>query len=163
MSKNMNFKKLDLLLSFLCPHPHFAFPNSPSSSSSLNFCDHWHLLSGHSASKTRESIHKKDRGLVFLEHLLTFHLDRHRLPYLVAFYLILLHLESHPIMIPVLVDCFSIVHLIPRLLVEYIVMQFLDLLALSFVVRAQPIHGHNWARLVQTTLTLFLLNYYRYH
>ena len=142
MSKNMNFKKLDLLLSFLCPHPHFAFPNSPSSSSSLNFLRPL-TLSGHSASKTRESIHKKDRGLVFLEHLLTFHLDRHRLPYLVAFYLILPHLESHPIMIAVLVDCFSIVHLTPRLLVEYIVMQFLDLLDLSFVVRAQPIHGHD--------------------
>ncbi|CAN5430710.1 hypothetical protein BH18THE2_BH18THE2_43050 [soil metagenome] len=34
MSKNMNFKKLDLLLSFLCPH--LTFPNSSSSYGSLD-------------------------------------------------------------------------------------------------------------------------------
>lgn len=44
--------------------------------------------------------------------------------------------ESHSIMIAVLVDCFSIVHSIPRFLVEYIVLQFLDLLFLRFFVRA---------------------------
>ena len=43
--------------------------------------------------------------------------------------------ESHPIMIAVLVDCFSIVHSIPRFLVDYIALQFLDLLFLRFVVR----------------------------